>query len=297
MNRLLVALALALSACAPAPDSAPPALMRWPDLTGRPSPAATHTIAYGADPLQVVDLWLPAGAGPHPVVVMVHGGCWRTDIAVRTLMNYVAEDLRQHGLAVWNIEYRGVDRPGGGYPGTFADAAAATDALRRAAPQYNLRTDRIAAVGHSAGGHLALWLAGRAKLPASSPLRTADPLRIDAVVSIGGLPDLAVNATAGDAACGADITIAGAASADRPDIFADTSPAALLPLGVRQRIVHGAQDRIAPSWLGRAYATKAAAAGDDVRFIEAPATGHVELVAPDTPAWATVRGLLIASVR
>lgn len=298
MRGLLLAIAL-VAACAPGPAPAPaaPALMKWGDLKGRPLPAPTHTVRYGDDPLQVVDLWLPAGRGPHPVVVMVHGGCWRTDIADRTLMNYAAEDLRRHGLAVWNIEYRGVDRAGGGYPGTFADAAAAVDALPRAAAQYKLKTDKVAAIGHSAGGHLALWLAARSRLPDTSPLYSAAPTKIHTVVSIGGLPDLAVNATAGEAACGADIAIAGAPTPARPDIFADTSPAALLPMGARQFIVHGAQDRIAPPWLGKAYAEKALASGDSATYIELPDTGHVELVSPGTAAWAAERKLLRDALR
>jgi acetyl esterase/lipase len=146
-----------------APTSEQPAekLMTWPDLLERPRPEPTETIHYGSDSLQVADLWLPAGRGPHPAVLMVHGGCWQTGIADRRIMDWIADDLRKRGIAVWNIDYRGVDRAGGGYPGTFLDAAAAADALRDAAPKYGLNIDRLVAVGHSAGGHLALWLAGR----------------------------------------------------------------------------------------------------------------------------------------
>jgi acetyl esterase/lipase len=141
--------------------SGPDGLMAWPDLLERPRPQPDSTINYGADPLQVVDLWLPDGDGPHPTVLMVHGGCWQTDTADRTIMNWIADDLRRRGIAVWNIDYRGVDRPGGGYPGTFLDAAAAADALRDHAGRFNLDIDPLVAIGHSAGGHLALWLGAR----------------------------------------------------------------------------------------------------------------------------------------
>src|SRR3546814_2715085 len=97
-------------------------------------------------------------------------------------MNWIADDLRKRGIAVWNIDYRGVDRPGGGYPGTFLDAAAAADALAANASRYNLDTSPLVATGHSAGGHLALWLAGRPRLPEDSPLRNGSPIKIDAVV-------------------------------------------------------------------------------------------------------------------
>src|SRR5262252_800336 len=110
------------------PGDRPMPLMDWPALLGRPLPTGAERIAYGPSPEQVADLWLPAGKGPFPVVLMVHGGCWLSDVAKLTIMNYAAEDLRRRGYAVWNIEYRGVDRPGGGYPGTFEDVAAGADA-------------------------------------------------------------------------------------------------------------------------------------------------------------------------
>ena len=170
----------ALASCTAMPSDATFTPMTWADLTARPRPAPQATIAYGADDYQKVDLWLPAGPGPFPVVLMVHGGCWTTSIADRSLMDWAADDLRKAGYAVWNIDYRGVDRPGGGYPGTFQDAAAATDLLRANAAKYHLDLSRVVAVGHSAGGHLALWLAARPKLPATArfaPRPAADRAR------------------------------------------------------------------------------------------------------------------------
>ncbi|HEX8653918.1 MAG TPA: alpha/beta fold hydrolase [Allosphingosinicella sp.] len=187
---LAVLAAAALTGCTMAsetsvpPGSGPDGLMAWPDLTGRPRPAADDTIRYGADSMQVVDLWLPPGRGPHPVVLMVHGGCWQTGIADRRLMDWAAADLRGRGIAVWNIDYRGVDRDGGGYPGTFADVAAAADALGRHAVARGLDWNRVVAVGHSAGGHLALWLAARAAwwrggIEVRAELPGADPEEVE----------------------------------------------------------------------------------------------------------------------
>ena len=255
-------------------------LMAWPDLLERPRPAPSHTISYGDYPLQVVDLWLPAGDGPHPVVLMVHGGCWQTEIADRTIMNWIADDLRRRGIAVWNIDYRGVDR-GGGYPGTFQDAAAATDALRTHAAQYRLDVRRVVATGHSAGGHLALWLAARPRLPAGSPLRTADPLPIAAVVSLGGLPDLEEAARPPGSGCGTEVIAR--ISGGR---FTETSVPRLAPLGMPQVLINGQQDRIIPTDYAEGYARPMRAAGDDVRVRMLDATGHVELIAPETAAWA-----------
>jgi acetyl esterase/lipase len=289
---LVSGLALAACAVSQTPNSnaepgAPTRLMTWPDLLERPRPRPSATIRYGADPLQVADLWLPAGAGPHPVVLMVHGGCWQTDIADRTIMSWIADDLRRRGIAVWNIDYRGVDRPGGGYPGTFQDAAAAADALRDHAAEHRLDLTRVVAVGHSAGGHLALWLAGRPRLPAGSPLRSADPLPIRFVVSLGGLPDLEEAARSSNG-CGNEVVVrlTGGVRAGRIDPFTDTSVPRLAPLGVAQVLINGLQDRIIPTAYAEGYARPMRAAGDDVRVRMLDRTGHVELIAPETAAWA-----------
>ncbi len=278
-----VALAAVVALAAGAGDT-----MRWPDLLDRPKPAADKRIAYGRDPLQYADLWLPKGKAPHPLVLMVHGGCWQTDIADAGIMNWIADDLRRRGIAVWNVDYRGVDRAGGGYPGTFLDVAAAADALRPAARRYGLRLDRLVVLGHSAGGHLGLWLAARGRIPRDSVLYRADPLPIRTVISIGGLPDLrAAETPPGDTCDVAPVRqLTGAPSAMRPDVFRDTSPAEMMPFPARQILVNATRDRIAPPAFAAAYATRAAAAGATVRQVTVPDEGHVELIAPGTKAWA-----------
>jgi len=297
-------LALALIACAPtrstpAEEPAPMPLMTWPDLLQRDRPQADHRIAYGALPQQFADLWLPPGAGPRPTVLMVHGGCWTKSIADLSIMNYIAADLRDHGVAVWNIEYRGVDEAGGGYPGTFQDVAAAADALRDHARDHNLSIDPLVGIGHSAGGHLVSWLAARERLPQDSPLRTADPLPITTIISAGGLPDLEADIALGDQSCGADVVhaLTGASTAARPDVYADTSLARLLPIGAAHVIVNTEHDRIAPPWFARQYTEKLTAAGENVVFIEIPNAAHVELIAPDTPAWRAQRDIILNTLR
>ena len=291
MRPFLLACVMVLTAMAD------PKLLTWPDLTGRPRPAPDATISYGADPYQKVDLWLPRTPGKHKTVLMVHGGCWQTEIADRSLMNWIANDLRARGYAVWNIDYRGVDRPGGGYPGTFADASAATDALRDAAARYQLDLRKVVAVGHSAGGHLALWLAGRVRLPKGSALRTEHPLPIAHVISLGGLPDLEATAASPDNGCGTDVVarVTGAPSPAHADVFADTSVPRLLPLGVPQDLVNGENDRIIPMRLGTGYEAQARAKGDRVALHRVAATGHVELIAPESAAWAKTVALIDAA--
>ena len=125
---------LASTACAPSPALIAPVETRAPitfsQLLAGPRTAADERIAYGPDALQFGELWLPRRQGRHPVIVLIHGGCWRADLPGLELMDYMAADLRDRGYAVWNLEYRRIGHPGGGYPGTFRDIAAGVDHLR-----------------------------------------------------------------------------------------------------------------------------------------------------------------------
>src|SRR5215475_5364313 len=174
---------IALMCLAAVPPSTAKPLMQWPDLLNRPLPQANERIPYGPGQSQFAELWLPRGRGPFPVVLMVHGGCWNSHIAHLSIMNYIAEDLRRRGVAVWNIEYSGADQASGGYPGTFLDVARGADALRDATRTYPLRLRHIVAFGHSAGGHLVLWLAARSHLAPGSALFARNPLMLDTVIS------------------------------------------------------------------------------------------------------------------
>jgi acetyl esterase/lipase len=252
-------------------------------------------VTYGADPLQYAQLWLPKGPGPYPVVVLIHGGCWTTSIADLTYFNYAAEDLRQRGLAVWSVEYRGVDKPGGGYPGTFQDVSAALQRLVQEAPAAKLSLEHLVVAGHSAGGHLALWAAGQHNIAADSPLHTDHPIKIAAVVDIAGIPNLKTDT---HTACGAEVIcqLTGPPTAAHPDVYADTSPAALLPLGVPQVVIHGVDDITVAPAIGEAYAAAASAAGDSVLVVLTPGD-HVDEIAPGQPAWATVADTIVALAR
>lgn len=264
-----------------------PALLTWTDLLSRDRPAPTMSLKLGDGETEIVDLWLPETSGPHPVVLMVHGGCWQKSIADRTLMNYAAEDLRQRGLAVWNIEYRGVDEDGGGYPGTYLDVAKAADALRGYASEYDLDLNRVAGLGHSAGGHLVTWLATRPALPEDSPLASDQPLEMIGLVNSGGLADLEASIDVTQFEClGAIVDdLTGAPSESRPNVFSDTSPAELLPVPPDFVSVSGAMDRISPPALAEDIAAKDQSAGGSGRAIIVPGNNHVDLVAPGTAAW------------
>jgi acetyl esterase/lipase len=291
---LVCAALIAAAAPAAAASHASAEPMSYAQFKAMAQPAAALRIAYGADPSQFGELWLPTGKGPHPTVVMIHGGCWTAQVAGLGIMNLAAQDLARRGLAVWNIEYRRVDQPGGGYPGTFQDTGAAIDHLRVLAPKYRLKLDRLVVAGHSAGGHLALWAAARGRLPARSPLRASRSVPVAAVVSLAGLADLEALRAPDSQGCGAEPLgpLVGEPSAARPDVYADTSPAALLPFKARQISVSGELDPIAPVPIGQAYTDKARAKGARAEARVEPGAGHFELIAPGTPAWDDIATLI-----
>jgi acetyl esterase/lipase len=293
-SRLLTyALALALIG-APAGSAAQPKPITFRELLARERGRADTRVAYGAEPNQFGELWLPEGPGPHPVVVLIHGGCWQASLPGLELMDYLAADLRRRGRAVWSLEYRRLGG-GGGYPATFHDVAAGVDHLRALAGKHPLDLGRVVVSGHSAGGHLALWTAARSRLPRSSPLWRAKPLKVRGVVTLAGINDLAAYRATGPEACGGPATVDGLVGAPRAgDLYADTSPPKLLPLGVRQVVISGALDHIVPPRFGAAYASEAAARGDRVLPVELPHAGHFELIDPTAPAWTRVRASLDA---
>jgi acetyl esterase/lipase len=269
--------------------------LSYRELLSRPLPAATKRIAYGAAPHQFGDLYLPAAPGPHRVVVLIHGGCWLASLPGVELMAQAADDLRQSGNAVWNIEYRRLGENGGGYPGTFEDVASALDHLRTLAKAYALDLTNVIVAGHSAGGHLAFWSAARSKIAAASRLRLAKPLPVRGAISLAGILDLAAYRSQGPAACGGPQTIdqlVGAATRASNEIFADTSPASLLPIAVPQAVLSGALDPIVPARFGRDYAVAARTAGDRVQETTVAEAGHFELIDPRSAAFETVRSAI-----
>lgn len=269
--------------------------LRPADINALPSKAPDAVIAYGPDSLQFGELRLPAGRGPFAVAIVIHGGCWVHDYAAARNAAALSDALRDAGVATWNVEYRRRDNPGGGWPGTITDIGLAADSLRGLAKRYPLDLTRVVAVGHSAGGQLALWLAARRQMPASSPLHASAPLAITGVVSLAGPGDLADFNRYGDAACGEGTIpkLLGGTPEQVPDRWHDASPVNFLPLGVPQVMLAGEADRIMPRANLDAYAAKARAAGDAVEVIVVPKAGHHEVMSPQAVTWPAIRAAVL----
>jgi acetyl esterase/lipase len=216
----------------------------------------------------------------------VHGGYWRAKYD-RSLMTGLCVDLSAHGLAAWNVEYRRVGT-GGGWPETFLDVAAAVDLLADLEAPLDLA--RVEAVGHSAGGQLALWAAARHTLPSGAP--GADPrVRIHAAVSQAGVLDLTLAAELSPSAEPTRALLGD--PAEHGDRYELASPRARLPLGIPQLLLHGDRDNTVSMRIATSYAAAAREAGDPSELRILTSTGHFEHIDAHSHAWHTARDWLV----
>ncbi len=267
--------------------------LTFEDIKNLPSPAGAHSIAYGNDPSQFGELRLPSGKGPHPVVVVIHGGCWFSQYDLSHLESLNAR-LTSLGVATWSLEYRRIGNPGGGWPGTFVDVARGADHLRLLAHSYPLDLKRVIVIGHSAGGQLALWLASRRRLPKVSPIYVKNPLPLAGVISLAGITDLRkYRPNCGDAVN----KLLGGSPEQVPDRYQQTSPIALLPLRVEQRLIQGTLDKIVPVGFSKDYDVAARKSGDNVRLTILLNAGHFDLIAPQSSAWPTIESAVRSLLR
>jgi acetyl esterase/lipase len=255
-----------------------------------PPPSYDQKIAYGSDPLQFGELRLPKGdkfKNPYPVAVVIHGGCWLAEYGLG-YMGQLSADLANAGIATWNLEYRRVGDKGGAWPGTFSDVAMGVDYVRTLAQTYPLDAQHVVALGHSAGGHLALLVGARQRGAATPPL----PLR--GVVALAGITDLRRTGTA----CDAEVPKLMRGSAEENASLYDlASPLVRLPLRVRQVIVQGDSDRIIPTAMATEYIERAKQKGDDARLLLIEKAGHFELVDPQAAAWGQVKEAVLELVQ
>jgi acetyl esterase/lipase len=214
--------------------------------------------------------------------------------AGREQLRHLGADLAGRGIAVWSIGYRRADEPGGGYPGTFLDVAQAIDQARREAQRHRFNLGRTVLIGHSAGGHLALWAAARAEIPAPGPLASADPFVPSTIIALAGVGDLERFAPFVPLFCGQGIIEA--LTRGRTD-YADVSPAALPLPEARIVLVSGTLDRLVPPYVAHDYASAHGLAGAErIERVDIAGAGHFDLVTPGTQAWQIVSQRIVQAV-
>jgi acetyl esterase/lipase len=238
---------------------------------------------YGQDANQFIDVRLPAGRGPHPVVFFIHGGYWRAKYDL-TYAGHLCDALKKAGIATWNVEYRRVGNTGGGWPGTFEDLRSAYRALHEHQKDTLAKLDlkRVCVAGHSAGGQLALCLA-------------AFETTITRVLSLAGVLDLR-RAWELHLSNDAVVEFLGGTPAEVPDHYREASPAER-SIRATQKIVHGTVDDSVPYEISKTYAERKQAAGERVQLITLRDFGHFEIVDPGSSAWKPVELTFIALTR
>jgi acetyl esterase/lipase len=239
---------------------------------------------YGPGHAQVAELWRPSAGGNRPVVVLIHGGFWR-QIYTKRLMHRLAAAVVGQGWVAYNIEYRRVGPfGGGGWPETFEDVAATVEALSDVG---GVDHQRIVTCGHSAGGHLALW--------AGTPRTTSNPVtstvKVCAAISLAGVVDLAAAASLGLGG-GAVEALMGGSPEEVPARYALGSPAAQLPLGIPQFLLHGTVDSAVPASLSAHYVDTAVSLGDDATYLPLPGARHMDMIDPAGLAFHQVAAIL-----
>lgn len=246
------------------------------DILQSPAPKPDARIPYGADSVQFGDLRIPPGPGPHPLLIFIHGGFWKAQYNLLHA-GHLCAALKTVGVATWNLEYRRIGDPGGGWPGTLEDIVHGAEHVHKLAKRYPLNLDRLLAAGHSAGGQLALWLAaqmavdlrGVLSLAGVADLRRAWALRLsDGIVAkfLGGTPDQV------------------------PSRYAAASPIELVPIPVKQDVIHGTEDDIVPFEISQRFAK----ASHNAHLIPIKGAAHFDLIDPKTPASKIVQARILA---
>lgn len=221
-------------------------------------------ITYGVHPAQYGELWRPDGGGSAATVVVIHGGFWRGRYTA-SLGRPLAAELAARGYTAWNLEYRRVGG-GGGRPATFDDVAAGIDRLA----DLDVDTSSVITLGHSAGGQLAVWAAGRPdpRVPVTGTIAQAGVLQLEVAARTG------VGGTA-------VLELMGGTPDELPAEYAAADPFRAIPLAVPVLCLHSRADEDVPFSQSENYV---AAAGGSARLVETPGD-HYSMIDPATADW------------
>ena len=242
----------------------------WREIQNLSRDGADHRLQYGGDALQFGELRLPVGSGPFPAVVLIHGGCWLNVFSLDHV-SAMGRALADQGFAVWTPEYRRVGDAGGGWPGTFEDIISCVGFLRGIAQKHLLDLGRLVVMGHSAGGHLALWLAAQKTISLSG------------VISLAGISDLKAYEMLGNDCASSLPGLLGGTSQEMPERWKSSNPLELLPMNVPISLIHGEIDAIVPLSQSEVFAK---AAGAELQVIRGG--GHFDMVSPHSSAFSVI---------
>ena len=263
------------------------------NILDRASPPFDVQIRYGTDPNQFAELRFPNSKGPFPLLFVVHGGFWQS-IYDLSHVGRLCAAFTSKGIITCNIEYRRIGNPGGGWPGTFQDISLAThNILQTMSQDARFDRTRTAIIGHSAGGHLALWFAGSHRISKSSPLHTDKTQVVNNAVSLAGVSDLGL-AWRQKLGHGIVTRLMGGTPEEHPDRYDAGSPIELLPTGARHVLVHGAVDNTVPISQSEAFVERAEKLGDQSTLVKLDRIGHYELIDPESEAWPSVAGAVLS---
>ena len=257
------------------------------NILDRASPPFDERVHYGNDPNQFAELRFPSVKGSFPLLFVVHGGFWQSEYDLSHI-GHLCAAFTSRGIITCSIEYRRIGNPGGGWPGTFQDIGLATRSIFR-----NLSNDsrfdqaRTAIIGHSAGGHLALWLVGSHRISKGSPLHNEQKQEIRRAISLGGVSDLR-SAWKKKLGHGTVTRLMSGTPEEHPDRYDAGSPIELLPTGARHALVHGTDDDTVPLSQSEAFVEKAEKLGDQSTLVKLDGISHYELIDPESEAWQPV---------
>jgi acetyl esterase/lipase len=249
-------------------------------LTLKPPPADVR-LAYGSDASQFGDLRLPAGKGPFPVAMNIHGGFWRAKYDLLHA-GHLCAALSGKGVATWNLEYRRFGNPGGAWPGTFEDIVNGYRFLPQIAKRYDLDAGKILVMGHSVGGQLALCLA-------------AHEPSVTRAVSLAGVVDLQRSFDL-HLSHDAVVEFLGGKPTEVLDHYREADPMRLAIPHATQVLVHGAADTVVPVEFSRRYVEAKKKTGENVALIEIAKADHYDLIDPRSAAWPKVEGAVLKLV-
>jgi acetyl esterase/lipase len=273
------------------------------DVFSAVPPPADHRIHYGPGEYQFGDLRLPAEAAIRrvPLIVFIHGGWWKSAYDLEH-GGHLCAALKSAGVATWSIEYRRVGSTGGGWPTTFQDVAAGCDYVATLAKSYPLDLNRVIAMGHSAGGHLAFWLAGRHHIPETNSIHSPQSkIELHGVIALAGAVDLRLTCDlSGYFSFAHDkrevYSLIGGPPTEFEDRYRAGNPGDLLPLGVPQVLIQGSEDDQIPPQLLARWAETARHQGDTVTVTIIPLADHMDVVNPESKAWSTVQAAVLKMV-